>query len=617
MCPPLHQSIDGISATTSKQDVIGYIEMRKTPGRNGYPTVHPILVTIGDVSSDGSNEPSLRFSVPFRIGRSADCEVCIQNAFVSRVHAEVVPENGGWRVCDLNSSNGLYQKGDRVDNILVISTDTLRLGEKGPEVSFRVVEEASQPGEESPGSEVVIPSRDENPEDEIVARYAERYFREPNIEEAIGEHTMYVRRAFAKVQNQQKEVQTKQKRLFLGIITALLLGGIAVSIWTLRLYVERKHQSELARNLFYAMKSMDVEIAAAERLALASSDRKGQEEVDNYEAKRKEMLADYDRFLATLHIYDPRATEQHRLILRVSRIFGECELDMPPDFEQEIMKYIGYWKSSGRFARDVRLAHEKGYTEKIPQALLQHGLPVQFFYLAMQESDFDPYASGPMTRKGIAKGMWQFIPETGIKYGLHLGPLVDLGRPDPADEREQVDKATDAATRYIAMLYGTDAQASGLLVMACYNWGEDQVLPLVRSMPASPRERNFWKLLADHRNQIPQQTYDYVFYITSAAVIGENPRLFGFDFDNPLESSTLPGRSQFSQLPHGCARRSFQPTQPGASKTSETHLVPPEGSKSKNIAGVATENGPHWRGSHSAWLQVASKSGADRSSRGG
>jgi hypothetical protein len=34
--------------------------------------------------------------------------------------------------------------------------------------------------------------------------------------------------------------------------------------------------------------------------------------------------------------------------------------------------------------------------------------------------------------------------------------------------------------------------------------------------------------------QIPKETYDYVFYILSAAVIGENPRLFGFDFENPL-----------------------------------------------------------------------------------
>jgi hypothetical protein len=72
--------------------------------------------------------------------------------------------------------------------------------------------------------------------------------------------------------------------------------------------------------------------------------------------------------------------------------------------------------------------------------------------------------------------------------------------------------------------------------MACYNWGEEQVLPLVRSMPANPRDRNFWRLLAEHRDKVPDQTYDYVFYIVSAAVIGENPRLFGFDFDNPLES---------------------------------------------------------------------------------
>jgi len=73
--------------------------------------------------------------------------------------------------------------------------------------------------------------------------------------------------------------------------------------------------------------------------------------------------------------------------------------------------------------------------------------------------------------------------------------------------------------------------------MASYNWGEDQVLPLVRSMPANPRERNFWKLLRNHRDQIPQQTYNDVFSIVAAAVICENPRLFGFDIDNPLATA--------------------------------------------------------------------------------
>lgn len=121
-----------------------------------------------------------------------------------------------------------------------------------------------------------------------------------------------------------------------------------------------------------------------------------------------------------------------------------------------------------------------------------------------------------------------------MKYGLKTGPLADLRRPDPGDDRHHWDKETKAAALYIKDLYSTDAQASGLLVMACYNWGEGQVLPLVQSMPPNPRDRNFWQLLAKHRDRIPQQTYDYVFYIVSAAAIGENPRLFGFNLDNPL-----------------------------------------------------------------------------------
>jgi membrane-bound lytic murein transglycosylase D len=70
--------------------------------------------------------------------------------------------------------------------------------------------------------------------------------------------------------------------------------------------------------------------------------------------------------------------------------------------------------------------------------------------------------------------------------------------------------------------------------MSSYNWGENRVINFLRTMPRNPRERNFWKLFERHREKIPQETYDYVFHIFSAAVIGENPRLFGFKFDNPL-----------------------------------------------------------------------------------
>ena len=499
------------------------------------PGPGPIQVVLGD-SAEGR---PLEFAAAFRIGRGAGCEVRVSNEFVSRVHAEVAPTTDGWLIRDLNSSNGLYHQGLRVDHFLFVSEGVIRLGVEGPELSFRVLT-LPEPKTFAPVTSGPDSKDKHNPsagDDSIVARYAERYFRRPAPGEQVGEHTMYLRRAFAQVQTQQRTAHRRQRWVFIALIGMLTAIGIGASGYAYMLRRQVIRQRELAHTLFYSLKSLDVEIAKAERLELTEDKQRGRDAVDKYETRRKQMQANYDQFLSTLHIYDQRTTEQHRLILRIARIFGECELDMPSDFESEVMKYIKYWQSSGRFARDIRVAKEKGYTHKISRALLDRGLPVQFFYLAMQESDFDPYRSGPMTRKGFAKGMWQFIPETAIKYDLHLGPLVDLARPDPADERDQVDKATDAATRYMEMLYSTDAQASGLLVMACYNWGEDQVLPLVRSMPLNPRERNFWRLLADHRSQIPSETYNYVFYIASAAVIGENPRLFGFDFDNPLDET--------------------------------------------------------------------------------
>ena len=465
-----------------------------------------------------------QFTKLFRIGRAEECELCVKDEHVSRVHAEVNIENGAWCIRDLNSANGLYSLGERFQSASIVGSMTIRLGIQGPELSFKVVP----------------PKKDEPTlvNETVIARYVEHYFGKSAAHGPVGDHTMFVRKAF-------EHVQTKQKRKYGYIVGALLIAVIAAGTYGIYEHRQIKRQRAMAEDLFYSMKTLDVDIANLESAVLSSNNQQSVDVIRKYEKRRKDMERSYDNFLATLHVYNPKMTEQERLVMRVSRIFGECELDMPPDFMAEVNKYIKLWQSSGRFARGIKTAKANGYTSSISQEFLAQGLPPQFFYLAMQESDFDPYNSGPMTRKGIAKGMWQFIPETAVKYGLHLGPLVDLRRPDPGDDRHHYDKETKAAASYIRDLYGTDAQASGLLVMACYNWGEGRVLPLVRSMPLNPRERNFWQLLAKHRDQVPQETYDYVFYIVSAAVIGENPRLFGFDFDNPLAE---PGTDKSTKL---------------------------------------------------------------------
>ena len=310
-------------------------------------------------------------------------------------------------------------------------------------------------------------------------------------------------------------------------LTALVAIGYAV-------YSQRQiaRQRALAEELFYSMKTLDVDIANLELLVRSSSGSQGQDQVTRYRARRQEMERNYDRFVEQL--YDRRLTEPERLILRVTRLLGECDLAAPPEYLDEVSRYIAKWQATDRFVRSLNLARENGYIKRIADEFLAQNLPPQFLYLALQESDFNPFASGPPTYMGIAKGMWQFVPETGKRYGLNIGPLAASAQADASDDRHNWDKATVAAARYIKDIYSTDAQASALLVMAGYNWGENRVIRLIQSLSPNPRERNFWQLLEKHRERIPKQTYDYVFYIVSAAVIGENPRMFGFPLDNPL-----------------------------------------------------------------------------------
>lgn len=472
-----------------------------------------IRVTVGVTAQD---RRIFLFNEPFRIGRAEDVEVRIPEDVVSRHHAIVEIVDGQWQVRDLNSSNGTFVGGARVSQAAISQAVTIRLGIEGPEVTLKP--EAPPPPPPPPAVDPLS-----------MTSYVKRYFADPDPGETVGEHTMMIRSAFRKV-------QTRQKRRYGIIMGVLLLVGLVAAGIAVYQHRQIQKQTAIARDIFYNMKSLDVDIAALEKLVQESNNGQGLDQIRKYRKRRLDMQANYEKFLTALQVYDPKMTEEERLIMRVARVFGECELNMPPEFMSEVKTYIGKWQSSNRLANAVATARAKGYTSHIVEELLEQNLPPQFFYLALQESNFDPYISGPETYMGIAKGMWQFIPQTAVKYGLRIGPLADSRRPDPADDRHNWEKATNAASRYLKDIYTTDAQASGLLVMASYNWGEDKVVRLIRSLPANPHDRNFWRLLTEHRDKLPQQTYDYVFYITSAAVIGENPKLFGFKFDNPLAS---------------------------------------------------------------------------------
>ena len=460
-----------------------------------------------------------KFTRPFQIGRASHCDIQILEDDVSRHHASIEMRKEQWWIVDLGSSNGVWINGRRVDQAPISDNTVIELSPGGTRFTIRSPVDAVGPQPKEAPSSVK--------DDHKVEHYARHYFGDAR-EQGIGERTMMVRQAFQKIQR-------KQKRTFIWVVIVSVCICLLSGTYAVLKHLEVEKQKKLAEEIFYTMKSLELEFADVLALARRSKDEETIKTVEKFKTKYKVLEKNYDKFVDSLNIYGKGVDEKDKLILKVARTFGECEIIMPEAFKNEVMNYIGKWRSTSRLANALRRAHQNDYVSTIVETMQRYDLPPHFFYLGLQESNFDVYACGPETRYGIAKGMWQFIPSTAAEYGLDIGPLAHLRKPDELDERHDFEKSTQAAGKYLRHIYDTDAQASGLLVIASYNWGEGRVNRLIKQMPKNPAERNFWHFLENNRSKIPKETYDYVFYIFSAAVIGENPDLFGFDFTNPLQ----------------------------------------------------------------------------------
>jgi membrane-bound lytic murein transglycosylase D len=489
--------------------------------RNGArPVVH--------VSGGGKGLPPFyrSFSEPFCIGRDPGCEVRVEQAgIVSRRHAEVFFKEDSWWVRDLGSTNGTYLDNQRVKLAPLQGTHALRLGQAGPKL--QIVVEKSAGGETAAGE---------------LDGYIRHYLGKGDDGSApSGKHTLMIRRAY-------ELVQRRQRRLYGGLIAAAVgvaLAMLGLAIWR-QVHYERLRGT--AQKIFYSMKEQDVRMAQLRALIEKQGNPELEAQLARLEEGRQEQARHYDDFVGELGIYN-RLSGKEKAILRVARVFNESEIRLPEGFVAAVLREIQmHWYPQRLSLKTIfQDAEGRGYTPFIVRTMKKYGLPPQFFYLALQESRFDARAVGPRTPYGRAKGMWQFIPSTARRYGLDPGARQDTAHADPSDERQDFAKATVAAARYLRDIYGELAQASGLLAMASYNWGEHRVVARLRELPGlenvpenelaqNPERRNYWRLYSEFGDRIPGQTKDYVLKIFAAAVIGEDPRLFGFDFDNPLQS---------------------------------------------------------------------------------
>jgi membrane-bound lytic murein transglycosylase D len=131
------------------------------------------------------------------------------------------------------------------------------------------------------------------------------------------------------------------------------------------------------------------------------------------------------------------------------------------------------------------------YMYAIVEKLEERGMPMELALLPIVESAFDPFAYS----HGRASGMWQFIPSTGLHYGLKQNWWYD-GRRD-------IEASTDAALDYLSTLHGY-FENDWLLALAAYNTGQGNLRRAIRRNLQAGKPTDFWSL------DLPRETRAYV-----------------------------------------------------------------------------------------------------------
>jgi membrane-bound lytic murein transglycosylase D len=159
------------------------------------------------------------------------------------------------------------------------------------------------------------------------------------------------------------------------------------------------------------------------------------------------------------------------------------------------------------------------YEAMITAALDERAMPRDLVYLAMIESGFKPRAYS----RSRASGLWQFIRETGKRYGLDVNSAVD--------ERNDPVKATQAALGYLSDLH--ERFGSWYLAAAAYNTGENRVGRIMRQTRGVERgtDEDYYAIWP----HLPRETRDYVPLMIAAARISKQPEIYGFDYVKPHE----------------------------------------------------------------------------------
>jgi membrane-bound lytic murein transglycosylase D len=176
-----------------------------------------------------------------------------------------------------------------------------------------------------------------------------------------------------------------------------------------------------------------------------------------------------------------------------------------------VKQFISYFtRGRGRATMEAGLQRSSRYRQMAERIFKEEGVPTDLIWLAQVESGWRPYALS----HAAAKGMWQFIPATGTRFGLTQNYWVD--------ERSNPEKSTRAAARYLKWL-AARYKGNWNLALAAYNTGEGNVDAAI----SRSGTRDFWAI---HRaGFLAQETRNYVPAILAVITIAKNTKKYGLE----------------------------------------------------------------------------------------
>ncbi|OGP51850.1 MAG: hypothetical protein A2Y79_08930 [Deltaproteobacteria bacterium RBG_13_43_22] len=213
----------------------------------------------------------------------------------------------------------------------------------------------------------------------------------------------------------------------------------------------------------------------------------------------------------------------------------KASFDFPIVINDQVEHFIDYFQSKLHSRFSLWIGRSTRYMSMMKKILREHNLPEDLIYLAMIESGFSSKAYS----RAHAVGPWQFIRETGERYGLRVNSWVD--------ERKDPIKSTRAAAQHLSDLY--NRFGSWYLAAAGYNAGEGKIAKALAMYNA----QNFWEISADHCRYIKEETKQYVPKMIAAALIAKEPEKYGFskvNYQPPMtfDEANVPGNVELKDV---------------------------------------------------------------------